>query len=310
MLPQTQKLNVQCFVKECLSSSFLSEKDLKLLYVGKTSPVASAYPRIMHAHPDFLEIVLIVSGTGEYFIHDKLCTVQAGDLLIYNAGIVHDEFAGTNVQIGSYCMAVSGLHLSGLRENALIPDSYGQVFHCGDEFEDISMMFEMMYRNLSQPRLRAAVICDSLMRTVLEKVFAVTEHANHIETTLPPQVYALGIEIKTYIDEHFGEPVTLQSISEALSISSYYLSHIFKRMSGYSPFQYLIRRRIGEAQTLLIMTNLPIIRIVEMVGYETQSYFNFHFTKYIGMPPKRFRRNFVVESAEQKPIETKQKICI
>lgn len=68
-------------------------------------------------------------------------------------------------------------------------------------------------------------------------------------------------------------------MGEALHISPYYLSHVFKQMSGYSPVQYLLRRRIGEAQTLLITTDLSITRIAEMVGYDTQSYFNLRFTK-------------------------------
>lgn len=65
-------------------------------------------------------------------------------------------------------------------------------------------------------------------------------------------------------------------------------------MSGYSPVQYLLRRRIGEAQTLLITTDLSITRIAEMVGYDTQSYFNLQFTKNVGMPPNKFRQNYIV----------------
>ena len=92
----------------------------------------------------------------------------------------------------------------------------------------------------------------------------------------------LGRRIKEYIDKHYMEPITLQSMGEALHISPYYLSHVFKQMSGYSPVQYLLRRRIGEAQTLLITTDLSITHIAEMVGYDTQSYFNLQFTKKCG----------------------------
>lgn len=51
--------------------------------------------------------------------------------------------------------------------------------------------------------------------------------------------------------------------------------------------QYLLRRRIGEAQTLLITTELSVTRIAEMVGYDSSSYFNLQFTKNVGMPPEQ-----------------------
>ena len=67
--------------------------------------------------------------------------------------------------------------------------------------------------------------------------------------------------------------------------------------------QYLLRRRIGEAQTLLITTDLSITRIAEMVGYDTQSYFNLQFArKNVGMPPNKFRQNYIVSTGiEEKP---------
>ena len=90
--------------------------------------------------------------------------------------------------------------------------------------------------------------------------------------------------------------MTLQTIGDALNASPYYLSHVFKNMSGYSPIQYLLRRRLGEAQTLLISTDLTISDIAGLVGFETQSYFNSQFTKHVGIPPKKYRENYVIQT--------------
>jgi len=120
--------------------------------------------------------------------------------------------------------------------------------------------------------------------------------------------HILGLRIQEYIDQHYNEPLTLQSIGEALHISPYYLCHVFKETIGYSPVQYLLRRRIGEAQTLLLQTDLPISQISEMVGYETQSYFNLQFTKHIGVSPKKYRQNsLAVASPSGAEIKRKKK---
>lgn len=299
-MAQQNPLNVQCFVKKDFQSVFVGENDPKLLYVSEIRPDASTHPRVMHAHEDFVEIILICSGSSEYLIHDKKCFIRPGDLLVYNAGVVHDEISGPDIEIGSYCVAIGGLHMPGLKPNMLIPADEGYVFPTRRSFGDLRILFEMMFRNLASGEPRAEAFCSSLMHALLVKVLAVTEGADAADEKPVEEPPILGRRIKEYIDRHYMEPITLQSMGEALHISPYYLSHVFKQMSGYSPVQYLLRRRIGEAQTLLITTDLPITRIAEMVGYDTQSYFNLQFTKNVGMPPNKFRQNYIVSQNEPK----------
>lgn len=298
-----RSLNVQCFVKRDVRPVFTGENKPRLLYVSEIRPDASAHPRVMHAHADAVELILICSGSSEYLIHDKKVVIKAGDLLVYNAGVVHDEVSGPDMEVGSYCVGVGGLHMPGLRENALISDEKGYVFPTGRYFEDMKELFVMMFRNLAAGEPHAELFCTSLLHALLVSVLTVTEGVGETRENPADEPHILGSRIKDYIDRHYMEPITLQSMGEALRISPYYLSHVFKQMSGYSPVQYLLRRRIGEAQTLLITTELSVARIAEMVGYDSQSYFNLQFTKNVGMPPSRYRHNYIVSADEKKKTE-------
>lgn len=298
-----RSLNVQCFVKRDVRPVFTGENQPRLLYVSEIRPDASAHPRVMHAHADAVELILICSGSSEYLIHDKKVVIKAGDLLVYNAGVVHDEVSGPDMEVGSYCVGVGGLHMPGLRENALISDEKGYVFPTGRYFEDMKELFVMMFRNLAAGEPHAELFCTSLLHALLISVLTVTEGVGETRENPADEPHILGSRIKDYIDRHYMEPITLQSMGEALRISPYYLSHVFKQMSGYSPVQYLLRRRIGEAQTLLITTELSVAHIAEMVGYDSQSYFNLQFTKNVGMPPSRYRHNYIVSADEKKKTE-------
>lgn len=298
-----RSLNVQCFVKRDVRPVFTGENQPRLLYVSEIRPDASAHPRVMHAHADAVELILICSGSSEYLIHDKKVVIKAGDLLVYNAGVVHDEVSGPDMEVGSYCVGVGGLHMPGLRENALISDEKGYVFPTERYFEDMKELFVMMFRNLAAGEPHAELFCTSLLHALLVSVLTVTEGVGETRENPADEPHILGSRIKDYIDRHYMEPITLQSMGEALRISPYYLSHVFKQMSGYSPVQYLLRRRIGEAQTLLITTELSVARIAEMVGYDSQSYFNLQFTKNVGMPPSRYRHNYIVSADEKKKTE-------
>ena len=294
---------IQCFVKKEYAPPFGLTRAPRLFSVSRTDAEASAHPRVMHAHADAVELILICSGSSEYLIHDKKVVIKAGDLLVYNAGVVHDEVSGPDMEVGSYCVGVGGLHMPGLRENALISDEKGYVFPTGRYFEDMKELFVMMFRNLAAGEPHAELFCTSLLHALLVSVLTVTEGVGETRENPADEPHILGSRIKDYIDRHYMEPITLQSMGEALRISPYYLSHVFKQMSGYSPVQYLLRRRIGEAQTLLITTELSVARIAEMVGYDSQSYFNLQFTKNVGMPPSRYRHNYIVSADEKKKTE-------
>lgn len=302
-------LNAQCYVKKSFTPLFTEENNPQLLYVCKIGPdVSSKYVRVMHAHDDLVELVLIYSGSSNYLIHDRKQAVKAGDLLIYNAGVVHDEMSCADSNLGFYCIGVGGLRMPGLKKDAVIAEEQGYRFSTGEYFEEIRQLYEMMFQNLSNHEPDAERFCNSLMQALLSKVLTVvnmqTQGNDDDEIDkLDPDV--LGKRIKNYIDEHYAESVSIETIGKALHMSPWYVSHVFKEMSGYSPIQYLLRRRIGEAQTLLISTDYSITEIAFRVGFDTQSYFNMQFTKNVGMPPMQFRKNYLVK--EENPDSSKKK---
>ena len=74
-------------------------------------------------------------------------------------------------------------------------------------------------------------------------------------------------------------------------LSQYHISRAFKRFSGYSPTQYIARRRIGEAQSLLIHTQMPILDIALRVGYNSNSLFSRTFKTIVGRTPVQYRKD-------------------
>ena len=63
--------------------------------------------------------------------------------------------------------------------------------------------------------------------------------------------------VRQYIQEHFCEEISLESIAAACGMSKYYLCHVFKENMGVSVFNYLIWLRMEEARRLL-HSGLPV----------------------------------------------------
>ena len=279
---------IQCFVKKEYEPPFGLTRAPRLFSVSRTDAEASAHPRVMHAHDDLVEIVLVRGGESRYFVGGMPYDARRGDLFIYNSRVVHDEPSGPDRPVASFSLALGGLNVPGLRENALIPDEASPVCPLTEEQ---TVRLERLYDVLSGELTAgnddgAHHLLMALLTLVQQFLAAAAQDGNR-----GGNVFAQ--RIKDYIDSHFPEDFSLQSMADALHVSPYYLAHVCKDVTGYSPLQYVLRRRIGEAQTLLITTDLPVTRIAAQVGYDNPSHFNAQFSKAVGMSPRTFRKEYV-----------------
>lgn len=97
-------------------------------------------------------------------------------------------------------------------------------------------------------------------------------------------------QIISYIHNHYQEPLSLESLAKQVYLSSCYLSHQFKRVTGYTLIHYIQMTRIRGAQYALINTSEKITDISEKCGFTSFSQFNRIFRRFCGASPSEFRR--------------------
>lgn len=110
------------------------------------------------------------------------------------------------------------------------------------------------------------------------------------ESDLVPPGQAIDHAIE-YMKYHLSGPVSLADIAAAAHMSKYYFSRVFRRHTGYSPYDYLIKLRLDMAKYLLATTDQSIMAIALSVGYESEMGFVNSFTEKVGMSPGRYRNN-------------------
>ncbi len=92
-----------------------------------------------------------------------------------------------------------------------------------------------------------------------------------------------------YLLEHYTEKVTLDDVSNKVFLSPAYFSKIFKEEMNVSFKNYLNGLRIDKSKSLLENTDIQLIEIAGLVGYEDQSYFSKVFKKLTGVSPGKYR---------------------
>ena len=279
---------IQCFVKKEYAAPFGLLCMPRLFSVSRTDEKASAHPRVMHAHDDLVEVVLVRGGESRYYVGGTPYDARRGDLFIFNSGIVHDEPSGPDRPVATVSLALGGLAVPGLRANALIAEDASPVCHLNEtQTARLERLYDVLYDELTAGNDDGAHHLLMAVLSLVQQFHAAAADGRTAEEN------AFAQRIKDYIDAHFAEEFSLQQMAGALHVSPYYLAHVCKEATGYSPLQYVLRRRIGEAQTLLITTDLPVTRIAAQVGYDNPSHFNAQFSKAVGMSPRTFRREYV-----------------
>lgn len=92
-----------------------------------------------------------------------------------------------------------------------------------------------------------------------------------------------------FIEGNIEKAISLRDIADAVNMSQYHFSRLFKKACGHSPYEYLLMARMDKAKYLLRTTDIPIKNIAQQVGYLNASTFSSVFTTKVGLSPKAFR---------------------
>ncbi|MEK5235761.1 AraC family transcriptional regulator [Paenibacillus sp. FSL L8-0470] len=126
-----------------------------------------------------------------------------------------------------------------------------------------------------------------LMRLLQKQVSDVQTEDNPIQSRGGSHVE----RITDWLDEHYKQPFSLETLAASLHLSPYHISHLFKQYAGITLSEYLIQRRVREACILLANTGKSIQEIAVEVGDLSPSYFSQMFKKIKGISPDQYRKS-------------------
>lgn len=86
------------------------------------------------------------------------------------------------------------------------------------------------------------------------------------------------------------EPWDARQMAREAGISESHLAKRFRAITGFAPRQFVIRRRIRFAETLMSDTQLSLGQIAEAAGYRDVFFFSRQFKQLNGVPPASYRQ--------------------
>jgi len=261
----------------------------------------------MHSHEN-IEIAIVLRGAGIHKIDKAVYQVKAGEVYIINTDSKHyfspsdtENTQGLSIfYIGFYPEVLygSGLEpdiLGDIRNMLLYKSFFENEDKCAvdimlkdDELKEFYALFRDMQQELEQKKKGYQDVLKLDLSKLLIKLCRYFSEDNRRQFPLNDYKVSLIKKVIDYFNENYPENLTLDSLSDYVSLSKRHLTRVFRENTGLSILEYLQKIRIDKACYLLVTTNKKVTEIAAMVGYTDYRYFSVVFRKYMGMTAKEY----------------------
>ena len=114
-------------------------------------------------------------------------------------------------------------------------------------------------------------------------------HKNQLQVKATPK--DMIPKAVAYINQHIAEEISIDDICRQIHISKYHFCRQFKKVTGITVMDYILKTRIVAAKSNLSDTALPISEISNRCGFSSASYFSRVFKEHTGQTPLQYRKN-------------------
>jgi transcriptional regulator GlxA family with amidase domain len=102
-------------------------------------------------------------------------------------------------------------------------------------------------------------------------------------------------------DRQYAEPLDLEALAAAASVSKYHFSRCFAETYGETPMRYVTRRRIERAQDLLRSANLTVTEVCMLIGFSSLGSFSSRFRELVGESPRQYHDRWAARDGPRIP---------
>lgn len=268
--------------------------------------MANINKNILYCHyHDEVEFFCLTSGQATFFIDTNPIEIKSGEAIFINSGEIHSAYSEDFSSCEFYAIVfnlnmLSSNTLGECQSNYLYPLMHKQ-YELPQKFSDSSEWEKDILNQLKViiskyinkvPAYEMAVtaslysiICSLITNNQLSAT-------NHINKGL--NIYKLDQFKKalTFIQMNYDKKISILDIAGEANMSQYHFCRFFKKMSGSTPFEYLVNYRINQAEKLLNDTDKKILDIALDVGFDNVSYFIKTFKRIKNNTPSKFRKAY------------------
>lgn len=254
---------------------------------------------IRHTH-DFSELIIITAGGGEHWINGVTYPVKAGDIFLIQGNTEH--YFEKRYKLGMFNIMFDDSYLkehlrslrslSGFNAFFLFEPTYRRSHkfksHLHISQEDMRPLMKKLQEMLAEWKNERTGSDLILLAKALEIFVFISREYSRNKNPMAYSLCRLG-ELISLLENRYTETWNIRRISKIASMAPSTLLPVFKKVTGYSPIDYLLQVRLSKAADLLLRTELPISEVSQKCGFRDSNYFSRQFKKRYNLSPRDYR---------------------
>ncbi len=276
--------------------TYKTEVQLINQYLISHARTCKSSERILHVHGNAYEIMLFKSGNVDFFINDATYHLKPGDLTFIRPNDIHGPFVKDDSPYERLPVHIEeSMARSLCTENtdllACFHEQHPYLYHLNKEqMDQFEFYTDAAIVGLNQRSFGYDIqvrVSLSMILLLANTAGTVMEDTADTISDVSPKIIRDTI---TYVNQHFSEDISIQSIASRMHISRSRLCHIFKEFMGVSLWNYVIMRRLQHAQTLL-RGGASITSVCYESGFRDYAHFVKTFRKFCGITPGQYGKD-------------------
>ena len=247
-----------------------------------------------HFH-NYHEFMYIIQGKARITINDRIYEAGPNSLLAIS-NLEKHHWKTLTLPFERYCImfkpeyfhiSIQDQVLSSVFRNR--PDYFVHLLQLSQEDSDrLLNLVKQMEQEINDGKVYWEINLRSLFQAFIISLYR--NYSSFFPVPTLNKTAALILEIQKYIENNCQHQITLLGIAKENFIDKYYLSHQFKKVTGFSFKEYLILQRIAKAKELICHSMENITEIGLSSGFNNVNHFIRIFKKYEGITPYQYRK--------------------
>ncbi len=232
------------------------------------------------------QLLYIASGKAYFYFDGKEHIIPAGHMVLYRPKEPQKyEYYGVD-QPEVYWVHFTGGNVTNILRSYGFSDKKN-IFRCGSDLE-YQTIFRTMIYELQMCKDNYAEMLEMYLRQILIMLHRYSETSLKVDNTqLIEEIDRAAI----YFNEHYSEDISIDEYAKTHNMSTSWFIRNFKQYTNFTPMQYILSKRIYNAEVLLHNSQYNITEIAQIVGYDNPLYFSRIFKKARGVSPSDYRKN-------------------